>query len=242
MEHQRFDPTTLFARGDVVIFVGNGTTTALDLLAQSPSVSLAVLFSPEPDTCNLVGKIPERLFQHDKYDSAVVGNVIKRQRRLAIELQKELRVKHGREITKDELHKRLPSVAIVIEGCSAEVRACREFQWCVCNGRFMNINVMIALRKPKVLPPSVIHNVSAVVLNDTTSVEALRYVHQQYGGFIDTFDRFKDIHSSITRDGNVMVIDGRAPKESKHNILYYKPDANTPHVLLPPSVRAEETQ
>jgi hypothetical protein len=210
-------------KGPVVVLIGKRDTgksfLVRDLLYYQQDIPIGTVISGTEEGNGFYGKMVPRLFIHHEYNSAIIENILKRQRTVLKQVKKEM-----------ETYKRTtidPRAFVILDDCLYDNTWSRDklMRLLFMNGRHWKIMLVITMQYPLGIPPTLRTNIDYVFILRENYIANRKRIYENYAGMFPTFEAFCQVMDQCTENYECLVINNNS-KSNKLNdqVFYYKAD------------------
>jgi hypothetical protein len=223
MKSIKFDPNQ--NQGPVIVLIGRRDTgksfLVKDLLYYHQDIPVGVVISGTEAGNGFYGSIVPKLFIHDEYNTAIIQNILKRQKVVLKEIKKEI------EVYKRRTSKIDPRAFVILDDCLYDNSWSRDkmMRLLFMNGRHWKIMLVITMQYPLGIPPNLRTNIDYVFILREPYINNKKRIWENYAGMFPTFESFCQVMDQCTEDYECLVINNNA-KSNKlvDQIFWYKAD------------------
>ena len=228
LELRKFDMKSIHFKpnenkGPVVVLIGKRDTgksfLVRDLLFYQQDIPIGTVISGTEEGNGFYGKMVPRLFIHNEYNSAIIENILKRQRTVLKQVKKEI-----------ETYKRStidPRAFVILDDCLYDNTWARDklMRLLFMNGRHWKIMLVITMQYPLGIPPTLRTNIDYVFILRENYIANRKRIYENYAGMFPTFEAFCQVMDQCTENYECLVINNNS-KSNKLNdqVFYYKAD------------------
>jgi len=210
-------------KGPVVVLIGKRDTgksfLVRDLLWYQQDIPIGTVISGTEEGNGFYGKMVPRLFIHNEYNSAIIENILKRQRTVLKQVKKEM-----------ETYKRStidPRAFVILDDCLYDNTWSRDklMRLLFMNGRHWKVMLVITMQYPLGIPPTTRTNIDYVFILRENYIANRKRIYENYAGMFPTFEAFCQVMDQCTENYECLVINNNS-KSNKLNdqVFYYKAD------------------
>lgn len=210
-------------KGPVVVLIGRRDTgksyLVRDLLYYHQDIPIGTVISGTEAGNGFYSQHVPKLFIHDEYNSAIIENILKRQKTVLKQVKKEM-----------ETYKRTtidPRAFVILDDCLYDASWTRDkmMRLLFMNGRHWKIMLIITMQYPLGIPPNLRTNIDYVFILREPYIKNRKIIWENYAGMFPTFESFAQIMDQCTENYECLVINNNA-KSNKLNdqIFWYKAD------------------
>ena len=212
-------------KGPVVVLIGKRDTgksyLVRDLLWYQQDIPIGTVISGTEEGNGFYGKMVPRLFIHNEYNSAIIENVLKRQRTVLKQVKKELDTYKRTNID--------PRAFVILDDCLYDATWSRDklMRLLFMNGRHWKVMLVITMQYPLGIPPTLRTNIDYVFILRENYIANRKRIYENYAGMFPTFEAFCQVMDQCTENYECLVINNNS-KSNKLNdqVFYYKADAH----------------
>ena len=210
-------------KGPVVVLIGKRDTgksfLVRDLLYYQQDIPIGTVISGTEEGNGFYGKMVPRLFIHNEYNSAIIENILKRQRTVLKQVKKEM-----------ETYKRTtidPRAFVILDDCLYDNTWSRDklMRLLFMNGRHWKVMLVITMQYPLGIPPTLRTNIDYVFILRENYIANRKRIYENYAGMFPTFESFCQVMDQCTENYECLVINNNS-KSNKLNdqVFWYKAD------------------
>ena len=226
LELKKFDMKTISfkiheAKGPVVVLVGRRDTgksyLVRDLLYYQQDIPIGTVISGTEEGNGFYGKMVPRLFIHNEYNTAIIENILKRQRTVLKQIKKEM-----------ETYKRTtidPRAFVILDDCLYDNTWSRDkmMRLLFMNGRHWKIMLVITMQYPLGIPPTLRTNIDYVFILRENYIANRRRIYDNYAGMFPTFESFCQVMDQCTENYECLVINNNVKSNKlQDQVFWYK--------------------
>ena len=208
-------------KGPVVVLIGRRDTgksfLVRDLLYYHQDIPIGTVISGTEAGNGFYGKHVPKLFIHDEYNTAIIENILKRQKMVIKQVNKEVEV-YGKT-TID------PRTFVILDDCLYDQSWARDkvMRLLFMNGRHWKIMLIITMQYPLGVPPNLRTNIDYVFILREPYLTNRKRIFDNYAGMFPTFESFCQVTDQCTENYECLVINNNA-KSNKldEQIFWYK--------------------
>ena len=226
LELKKFDMREIRFRpdqntGPVVVLIGRRDTgktyLVRDLLYHHQDIPIGTVVSGTEAGNGFYGNHVPKLFIHDEYNSAIIENILKRQRQVLKQMKKE--VETYRKTTID------PRSFVILDDCLYDATWTKDkmMRLLFMNGRHWKVMLIITMQYPLGIPPNLRTNIDYVFILREPYISNRRRIWENYAGMFPTFEGFCQVMDQCTENYECLVINNNAKSNKLHDqIFWYK--------------------
>ena len=226
LELKKFDMKTISFRpdenkGPVIVLIGRRDTgksfLVRDLLFYHQDIPIGTVISGTEAGNGFYAEHVPKLFIHEEYNSAIIENILKRQRTVLKQIKKEIEI--YRKSTID------PRAFVILDDCLFDASWTRDkmMRLLFMNGRHWKMMLIITMQYPLGIPPNLRTNIDYVFILREPYISNRKRIYENYAGMFPTFESFCQVMDQCTENFECLVINNNA-KSNKLNdqIFWYK--------------------
>tara|TARA_B100001057_G_scaffold491128_1_gene580737 strand:+ start:1006 stop:1842 length:837 start_codon:yes stop_codon:yes gene_type:complete len=207
--------------GPVVVLIGRRDTgktyLVRDLLYHHQDIPIGTVISGTEAGNGFYGNHVPRLFIHDEYNTAIIENILKRQRQVLKQMKKEI-----------ESYKRStidPRSFVILDDCLFDATWTKDkmMRLLFMNGRHWKVMLVITMQYPLGIPPNLRTNIDYVFILREPYISNRRRIWENYAGMFPTFEGFCQVMDQCTENYECLVINNNAKSNKlQDQIFWYK--------------------
>ena len=231
LELKRFDMKSISfkpneSKGPVVVLIGRRDTgksfLVRDLLYYHQDIPIGTVISGTEEGNGFYGKLVPKLFIHNEYNTAIIENILKRQRSVLKQIKKE--VETFKRSTID------PRTFVILDDCLYDNTWSRDkmMRLLFMNGRHWKVMLIITMQYPLGIPPALRTNIDYVFILREPYIANRKRIFENYAGMFPTFESFCQVMDQCTENYECLVINNNAKSNKlQDQVFWYKADAHT---------------
>ena len=210
-------------KGPVVVLIGKRDTgksfLVRDLLWYQQEIPIGTVISGTEEGNGFYGKMVPKLFIHNEYNSAIIENILKRQRTVLKQVKKEM-----------DTYKRTtidPRAFVILDDCLYDNTWSRDklMRLLFMNGRHWKIMLVITMQYPLGIPPTLRTNIDYVFILRENYIANRKRIYENYAGMFPTFESFCQVMDQCTENYECLVINNNSKSNKLHDqVFWYKAD------------------
>ena len=208
-------------KGPVIVLIGRRDTgksfLVRDLLYHHQDIPIGTVISGTEEGNGFYGTMIPKLFIHDEYNTAIVENVLKRQRGVLKQMKKE--IDSYKRTTID------PRTFLILDDCLYDSSWSKDkmMRLLFMNGRHWKIMCIITMQYPLGIPPNLRTNIDYVFILREPYITNRRRIYENYAGMFPTFESFCQVMDQCTENFECLVINNNAKSNKlQEQIFWYK--------------------
>jgi hypothetical protein len=230
LELKRFDMKSISFRpnetkGPVIVLIGRRDTgksfLVKDLLYYQQDIPIGTVISGTEEGNGFYGKLVPKLFIHNEYNTAIIENILKRQRGVLKQIKKEM--DQFKRSTID------PRTFVILDDCLYDNTWSRDkmMRLLFMNGRHWKVMLLITLQYPLGIPPTLRTNIDYVFILREPYISNRKRIYDNYAGMLPTFEAFCQVMDQCTENYECLVINNNAKSNKlQDQVFWYKADAH----------------
>jgi len=213
--------------GPVIVLIGRRETgksfLVKDILFYQQDIPIGTVISGTEEGNGFYGKMVPKIFIHNEYNTSIIENILKRQKKVLKQIQKEV-----------ELYKKstIDSRTItILDDCLYDSSWARDkmMRLLFMNGRHWKIMLIITMQYPLGIPPNLRTNIDYIFILRENYIANRKRIYDNYAGMFPTFESFCQVMDQCTENYECLVIHNNA-KSNKliDQVFWYKADSHGP--------------
>ena len=213
-------------KGPVVVLIGRRDTgksfLVKDLLYYHQDIPVGSVISGTEEGNGFYGKMVPKLFIHNEYNTAIIENILKRQKTILKQIKKEI-----------ESFKRSTIDArtfAILDDCLYDNTWAKDkmMRLLFMNGRHWKIMLIITMQYPLGIPPSLRTNIDYVFILREPYIANRKRIFENYAGMFPTFESFCQVMDQCTENYECLVINNNAKSNKlQDQVFWYKADSHS---------------
>lgn len=230
LELKKFDMKTISfkpneSKGPVVVLIGRRDTgksfLVRDLLYYHQDIPIGTVISGTEEGNGFYGKLVPKLFIHNEYNTAIIENVLKRQKSVLKQINKEIETFKRSTID--------PRTFVILDDCLYDNTWARDkmMRLLFMNGRHWKVMLIITMQFPLGVPPNLRTNIDYVFILREPYINNRRRIYENYAGMFPTFEAFCQVMDQCTENFECLVINNNAKSNKlQDQVFWYKADSH----------------
>lgn len=230
LELKKFDMRSITFRanenkGPVVVLIGRRDTgksfLVRDLLYYHQDIPIGTVISGTEEGNGFYGKLVPKLFIHNEYNTAIIENILKRQKQVLKQINKEMQQFNRTTID--------PRTFVILDDCLYDSSWSRDklMRCLFMNGRHWKVMLVITMQFALGVPPALRTNIDYVFILRDPYLSNRRRIYENYAGMLPTFEAFCQIMDQCTENYECLVINNNAKSNKlQDQIFWYKADGH----------------
>lgn len=213
-------------KGPVVVLIGRRDTgksfLVRDLLYYHQDIPIGTVISGTEAGNGFFAEHVPKLFIHDEYSSAIIENILKRQKTVLKQIKKEM-----------EAYKRTnidPRAFVILDDCLYDNKWTKDklMRLLFMNGRHWKIMLIITMQYPLGIPPNLRTNIDFVFILREPYIANRKRIWENYAGMFPTFESFCQVMDQCTENFECLVINNNAKSNKlQDQIFWYKAQSHS---------------
>jgi hypothetical protein len=230
LELKKFDMKSITfrpneAKGPVIVLIGKRDTgksfLVRDLLYYHQDIPIGTVISGTEEGNGFYSKMVPRLFIHNEYATAIVENILKRQRNVLKQIKKEMEAYKRSSID--------PRTFVILDDCLFDNTWARDkmMRLLFMNGRHWKVMLVITMQYPLGIPPILRTNIDYVFILRENYIANRRRIYENYAGMFPTFESFCQVMDQCTENYECLVINNNVKTNKlQDQVFWYKADGH----------------
>ena len=209
----------------VIVLIGKRETgksfLVRDLLYYHQDIPIGVVISGTEEGNGFYGKLVPKLFIHNEYNTAIIENILKRQKNVLKQIKREM-----------EAYKRSTIDArtfVILDDCLYDASWSRDkmMRLLFMNGRHWKVMLVITMQYPLGVPPTLRTNIDYVFILREPYIANRKRIYENYAGMFPTFESFAQVMDQCTENYECLVINNNSKSNKlSEQVFWYKADAH----------------
>jgi hypothetical protein len=230
LELKRFDMKSISfkpneSKGPVIVLIGRRDTgksfLVRDLLYYHQDIPIGTVISGTEEGNGFYGKMVPKLFIHTEYNTAIIENILKRQRGVLKQIKSEM--EQFKRSTID------PRTFVILDDCLYDNTWARDkmMRLLFMNGRHWKVMLLITMQYPLGIPPTLRTNIDYVFILREPYIANRKRIYENYAGMFPTLESFCQVMDQCTENFECLVINNNAKSNKlQDQVFWYKADAH----------------
>ena len=162
-----------------------------------------------------------KLFIHDEYNTAIIENILKRQKTVLKQMKREMESYRRSNID--------PRAFVILDDCLFDDKWTRDkmMRLLFMNGRHWKIMLIITMQYPLGVPPVLRTNIDYVFILREPYLANRRRIYENYAGMFPTFESFSQVMDQCTENYECLVINNNVKSNKlQDQIFWYKAESH----------------
>ena len=219
MKNITFNPNE--NQGPVIVLIGRRDTgksfLVRDLLYYQQDIPIGTVISGTEAGNGFYGNMVPKLFIHDEYNTAIIENILKRQKIVMKQVKKEKEA-YGRSNID-------PRTFVILDDCLYDNSWARDklMRLLFMNGRHWKIMLVITMQYPLGVPPNLRTNIDYTFILREPYIANRKRIYENYAGMFPTFESFCQVMDQCTENYECLVVSNNAKSNKlEDQIFWYK--------------------
>jgi len=201
-------------KGPVIVLIGRRDTgksyLVRDLLYNHQDIPIGTVISGTESGNGFYSEHVPKLFIHDEYNSAIIENILKRQKSVLKEIKRDV-IKYNKTNID-------PRAFVILDDCLYDASWTKDkmMRLLFMNGRHWKIMLIITMQYPLGVPPNLRTNIDYVFILREPYISNRKRIWENYAGMFPTFESFCQVMDQCTENFECLVVNNN----SKSNKLY----------------------
>ena len=208
-------------QGPVIVLIGRRDTgksfLVRDLLYYHQDIPIGTVISGTEAGNGFYSKMVPKLFIHEEYNTAIIENILKRQKIVVKQIKKEKEA-YGRSNID-------PRTFVILDDCLYDNSWAREklMRLLFMNGRHWKVMLIITMQYPLGVPPNLRTNIDYTFILREPYIANRKRIYENYAGMFPTFESFCQVMDQCTENYECLVIVNNARSNKlEDQIFWYK--------------------
>jgi hypothetical protein len=223
MKNISFKPNEM--KAPVCVLIGRrGTGKSVlvrDVLYYHQDIPIGVVVAGTEEGNGYYGKMVPKLFIHNEYNTAIIENILKRQKTVLKQIKREIETYKKRNID--------PRSFVILDDCLYDGTWTRDkmMRLLFMNGRHWRIMLIITMQYPLGIPPTLRTNIDFVFILREPYISNRKRIYENYAGMFPTFESFCQVMDQCTENYECLVINNSAQSNKlSEQVFWYKAEAH----------------
>lgn len=213
------------SNGPVIVLIGRRDTgksfLVKDMLYHHQDIPIGTVISGTEAGNGFYGKLVPKLFIHDEYNTAIIENILKRQKIVIKQIKKE-RNAYGKSSID-------PRAFVILDDCLYDNTWARDklMRLLFMNGRHWKIMLVITMQYPLGVPPNLRTNIDYTFILREPYINNRKRIYENFAGMFTTFESFCQVMDQCTENYECLVVCNNAKSNKlEDQIFWYKAAAH----------------
>ena len=212
-------------KGPVIVLIGRRDTgksfLVRDLLYHHQDIPVGTVISGTEAGNGFYSNYVPKLFIHDEYNTIIIENILKRQKAVLKQINKD--IKNYNKTTID------PRTFVILDDCLYDNTWARDkmMRLMFMNGRHWKLMLIITMQYPLGIPPNLRTNIDYVFILREPYIANRKRIYENYAGMFPTFESFVQIMDQCTENYECLVINNNSKSNKlQDQIFWYKAESH----------------
>jgi hypothetical protein len=208
-------------KGPVIVLIGKRDTgksfLVRDLLYYQQEIPIGTAIAGTEEGNGFYGEMVPKLFIHNEYNTAIIENVLKRQRTVLKQIKTEMDTYKRSTID--------PRAFVILDDCLYDNGWTRDkmMRLLFMNGRHWKVMLIITMQYPLGMPPTLRTNIDYVFILRENYIANRKRIYENYAGMFPTFEAFCQVMDQCTENYECLVINNNSKSNKLHDqVFWYK--------------------
>lgn len=208
-------------KGPVIVLIGRRDTgksyLVRDVLYYHQDIPIGTVISGTEAGNGFYSKHVPRLFIHDEYNTAIIENILKRQKTVLKQVKREIEAYRRSKLD--------PRAFVILDDCLYDASWTKDkmMRLLFMNGRHWKIMLVITMQYPLGIPPNLRTNIDYVFILREPYIANRKRIWENYAGMFPTFESFCQVMDQCTENYECLVINNNSKSNKLHDqIFWYK--------------------
>ena len=208
-------------KGPVIVLIGRRDTgksfLVKDLLFHHVDIPIGTVISGTEAGNGFYSKHVPKLFIHNEYNTGLIENVLKRQKQVIKQVNKQIETFKKSNID--------PRTFVILDDCLYDAGWARDkmMRLLFMNGRHWKVMLIITMQYPLGIPPTLRTNIDYVFILREPYIANRKRIYENYAGMFPTFESFCQVMDQCTENFECLVIDNNVKSNQlQEQIFWYK--------------------
>ena len=206
-------------KGPVVVLIGRRDTgksfLVRDLLFHHRNIPLGTVISGTEAGNGFYSQHVPKLFIHEEYNTSIITNILKRQRQVLKEVNKQVQMYKRSNID--------PRAFVILDDCLYDNTWSRDkmMRLLFMNGRHWKIMLIITMQYPLGIPPNLRTNIDYVFILREPYINNRKRIWENYAGMFPNFESFAQVMDQCTENYECLVIANNAKSNNLEDQVFW---------------------
>jgi len=207
-------------KGPVIVLIGRRDTgksyLVRDVLYYHQDIPIGTVISGTEAGNGFYSAHVPKLFIHEEYNTAIIENILKRQRMV---LKK---IKHEQEQYRQP-SKIDPRTFVILDDCLYDGSWTKDkmMRLLFMNGRHWKVMLIITMQYPLGIPPNLRTNIDYVFILREPYIANRKRIWENYAGMFPNFESFAQVMDQCTENYECLVINNNAKTNQLQKQIYW---------------------
>jgi hypothetical protein len=212
-------------KGPVIVLIGKRDTgksfLVRDLLYYHQDIPIGTVISGTEEGNGFYGSMVPKLFIHNEYNTAIIENIMKRQKQVLKTVKAEIS-----QYKRTNIDAR---AFVILDDCLYDGAWTRDkmMRLLFMNGRHWKIMLVITMQYPLGIPPMLRTNIDYVFILRENYIANRKRIYENYAGMFPTFESFCQVMDQCTENYECLVINNNSKSNQLFDqVFWYKADSH----------------
>jgi hypothetical protein len=207
------------AKGPVIVMIGRRDTgksfLVRDLLFHHQEIPIGTVIAGTEEGNGFYGTMVPKIFIHPEYNTAIIQNILKRQRLVLKSVNEEK--ERSKKTTID------PRTFVILDDCLYDNSWSKDkmMRLLFMNGRHWKVMLIITMQYPLGVPPNLRTNIDYVFILRENYLTNRRRIYDNYAGMFPTFEVFCQFMDQCTENYECLVIHNNSKSNKLTDQVYW---------------------
>ena len=217
-------------KGPVIVMIGRRDTgksfLVRDLLFHHQDIPIGTVISGTEAGNGFYAQHVPKLFIHDEYNSAIIENILRRQKAVMKQMNKE--VESFRRTTID------PRTFVILDDCLYDQSWTRDklMRLLFMNGRHWKVLLVITMQYPLGIPPNLRTNIDYVFILRESYLTNRKRIWENYASMFPTLEAFCQVMDQCTENYECLVINNNSKSNQLTDQIFWYRAETRPNFRL----------
>ena len=208
-------------KGPVIVMIGRRDTgktfLVRDLLYHHQDIPIGTVISGTEAGNGFYSKHVPKLFIHDEYNTILIENVLRRQKTVLKQMNKDIEMYKKSTID--------PRTFVILDDCLYDQTWTRDkmMRLMFMNGRHWKIMLVNTMQYPLGVPPNLRTNIDYTFILREPYINNRKRIYENYAGMFPTFESFCQVMDQCTENYECLVVCNNSKSNRlEEQIFWYK--------------------
>jgi len=213
-------------KGPVIVLIGRRDTgksfLVRDLLYYQQDIPIGTVISGTEAGNGFYSDHVPKLFIHDEYNTAIIENILKRQKQVLKQITKDMNQYKKCNID--------PRTFVILDDCLFDATWTKDkvMRLLFMNGRHWKVMLIITMQYPLGIPPNLRTNIDFVFILREPYISNRKRIYENYAGMFPTFESFCQVMDQCTENYECLVINNNSNSNKlQDQIFWYKAEPHS---------------
>ena len=217
-------------KGPVIVMIGRRDTgksyLVRDLLFYHQDIPIGTVISGTEAGNGFYASHVPKLFIHDEYNTVLIENILRRQKAVLKQVNKEIETYNRTTID--------PRAFVILDDCLYDQSWTRDkmMRLLFMNGRHWKIMLIITMQYPLGIPPNLRTNIDYVFILREPYMTNRKRIWENYASMFPTLESFCAVMDQTTENYECLVINNNAKSNKLNDQIFWYKAQNHPDFRL----------